>query len=168
MMADRAGVVMPQRVIDRARGDDGSMIPMIIMAFVVAATLISATTAAGSAFLAQRDLQSVCDGAALSGAEAIDFAATSTVSGTEPGSGDATGTAGYLPIGSVQRAVGDYVEQADRDGGVEVSAQSALADDLTVSVTCHSHPHIALGSLFGYGEGIDRSADSSARSALTR
>lgn len=143
---------------DRGWRDDGSMLPMILMALVVAATLVMVTTAAGSAFLAQRDLQSVCDGAALAGAQAVDFADLA-------GSRSRTGT-DFLPVDAVARAVTAYVAEANADGDSPVGASSDLTDDLTVETTCRSHPHIALGGTFGYGDGIDRTAHASARAAL--
>ncbi|MDQ6874954.1 MAG: pilus assembly protein TadG-related protein, partial [Actinomycetota bacterium] len=55
------------------RADDrGSITPLILVFFLVAALLVMGAAAAGSAFLAQRDLQAVCDGAAVRAANAVD------------------------------------------------------------------------------------------------
>ncbi len=140
------------------------MIPMIIMAFLVATTLIVATTAAGSAFLAQRDLQAVCDGAALAGAQALDFGSDRTV--TEQGAAGSGDRAEYVPVAAVQQAVDDYIGAANADGGARVGTETVVSNGITVSLTCHSHPSIALGRVVGHGDGIDRNAHASARAAV--
>jgi hypothetical protein len=124
------------------------MIPMIILCFTVAGLIITGSIAAGGAFLAQRDLESVCDGAAIAGAQALDRAAYygSGVSG------------GAYPLGDVQSKVDEYV---GRDGGGV--AAGASTDGRSVSVTCRETVHIPFGGVFGYGDGLDRQASADAR-----
>lgn len=128
----------------RPRGDDGSMIPMIIMAFVVAGLVVTGSIAAGSAFLAQRDVQSVCDGAAIAGAQALDpdryFGGTGAPGGT-------------YPLGPVQAAVSRY--QTEDDSG---AAMEAGLTGRSVVVRCEKTVHIPFGTVFGYGNGLDRIA----------
>jgi uncharacterized membrane protein len=131
------------------RGDRGSMIPMIILCFSVAGVIITGSIAAGGAFLAQRDLESVCDGAAIAGAQALDDVAYY-------GAG-APGVEAY-PLGDVQGRVDDYVA---RDGG-SVTA-GANTDGRSVSVTCRETAHVPFGRMFGYGGGLARQATADAR-----
>ena len=55
--------------------DRGTVLPLVLLSFLLAGLLVTAGTAASAAFLAQRDLAGVCDGAALAGAAALDRAA---------------------------------------------------------------------------------------------
>lgn len=55
----------------RVGGDRGTMIPMIMLCFLLAATFGCASIAASAAFLAQRDLAGACDGAAVAAANAV-------------------------------------------------------------------------------------------------
>ncbi len=120
---------------------------MIVLCFSIAGLIITGSIAAGGAFLAQRDLESVCDGAAIAGAQALDRAAYY-------GSGD---TQDAYPLGDVQAKVDDYVS---RDGG-SVDA-GASTDGRSVSVTCRETVHIPFGTVFGYGDGLDRRATADA------
>jgi hypothetical protein len=53
-------------------GDRGTVVPLVLLSVLLAGLLVTAGTAASAAFLAQRDLAGVCDGAALAGAAAVD------------------------------------------------------------------------------------------------
>lgn len=131
------------------------MIPMIIMAFAVAGLIITGSIAAGSAFLAQRDLQSVCDGAALAGAQVLAdgpyYAADR---------GPLTG----LPLGDVQQSVSQYAARDDSDDPVRMNA-AVEPDGITVQVQCRTHVDIPFQSVFRPG-GLDRRATADARSRL--
>ena len=59
----------------RLADDRGSTIPLILGCFVVAFLIVAGSVAAGDAFLQQRNLQSVCDGAAAAAATSADLAA---------------------------------------------------------------------------------------------
>ncbi|MGB9377651.1 MAG: pilus assembly protein TadG-related protein, partial [Mycobacteriales bacterium] len=82
------------------RAHRGSIAPLILVFFLIAILVVMGTVAAGSAFLEQRDLQSVCDGAAINATNALDEHATY---GGPPDQG-------ALPLSeaSVQAAVADY------------------------------------------------------------
>ena len=128
------------------------MIPMIIMAFIVGGLVIVGSVVAGAAFLAQRDLQSVCDGAAIAGAQALD----------DPDFyHNGVGSDSALPLGGVQQAVDTYAAQDDSHVGMIAS----VADDhVTVSVACSKTSHLTFGAVFGYGSGLDQHATAHARS----
>lgn len=133
--------------------DTGSMIPMIILAFSIAGLVITGSISAGSAFLAQRDLQSACDGAAIAGAQALGnqrYYHSSHLSD--------------LPLGNVQAAVDQYVaENAAVDRNVVRAAASVGQDGTTVTVRCAEHVDIPFQTVFSPG-GLDRDATASARS----
>ncbi len=74
----------------RLRGDRGTMIPMIMLCFLLAGTFGCASIAASAAFLAQRDLAGACDGAAIAAANAVsraDLGAVDTADLDTPGLG---------------------------------------------------------------------------------
>jgi hypothetical protein len=86
-------------VIRRLRCDDeGSLIPLILFYFVVAATLVLVVTDASKYYLARRSLQSAADGAALASAQSV--SSQGVYSGTDH---DA-----LLLDGDVCQAVADY------------------------------------------------------------
>jgi uncharacterized membrane protein len=136
----------------RIHGDEGSLIPMILMAFVVAGLLIVGSVVAGDAFLAQRDLQSECDGAAIAGAQALD----------DPDFyRNGVGSDQALPLGGVQDAVDKYAVE----DGSRVHMIASVADDhVTVGVACNKTAHITFGGVFGYGNGLNQRASAHARS----
>lgn len=133
-------------------GDAGTMIPMIMMCFVLAATFVCVSIAASAAFLAQRDLAGACDGAALAAANAFSRA-------------DAGRSDDSLPLSpeSVDAAVGEYaarLEQPDR------TSMRAETDGRVVTVSCRRTVRIPFGALLGHADGIDRAAVARARSPL--
>jgi uncharacterized membrane protein len=136
----------------RLRGDQGSLIPMILMAFVVAGLIIVGSVVAGDAFLTQRDLQSECDGAAIAGAQALD---DSDFYRNGVGSDQA------LPLGGVQQAVDRYAAE----DGSRVRMIATVGDDhVTVAVACTKTAHLTFGAVFGYGNGLRQHATAHARS----
>ena len=56
----------------RLSDDRGSTIPLILGFFLIGLLMVGGAVLASDAFTHQRDLQSVCDGAAIAGANAID------------------------------------------------------------------------------------------------
>jgi uncharacterized membrane protein len=60
---------MRARLASSCRGDEGSLIPLILFYFVVAATLVLVVADASKVYLARRSLQSAADGAALASAQ---------------------------------------------------------------------------------------------------
>ncbi|MDQ1721179.1 MAG: hypothetical protein QOI26_913 [Pseudonocardiales bacterium] len=106
---------------------------------------------ASDAFTQQRDLQSVCDGAAVAGANAIDGPAARTRQLT-----------GTLPLAAVQSAVQAYL--AADSGRIEVRVQAALsADGSTVLADCRVHTELAFAGIIGHPGGIDQHARSQAQ-----
>jgi uncharacterized membrane protein len=138
------------------REDRGSITPLILVFFLIAALLVMGTTSAGSAFLAQRDLQSVCDGAAVRATGAVD----------EGGAYHGPADLAALPLSdaSVQAAVGDYQSQGyPTDSTLSMSAST---DGQQVTVVCHRVVTIPFGAVFGKPTGLERTAASTARAPL--
>lgn len=142
------------------------MIPMIVLCFLVAGLFVTTSIAASAAFLAQRDLAGVCDGAAIAAANAfagheaspIPGSATSSAAGSEPDS---------LPLSeeSVAAAVARYRAHRRSDADRTLT-MSASTDGRVVTVTCQRRVHIPFGAVLGYGDGLDRTAVARARSPL--
>jgi hypothetical protein len=131
--------------------DRGSTIPLILGFFLIGLLMVAGAVLASDAFTKQRDLQSVCDGAAVAGANAIDGPAARTRE---------LRTA--LPLAAVQAAVEHYL--AADAGRAEVSVQAAVsADGSTVLADCRTHTHPAFARLIGHPDGIDQHARSEAR-----
>ncbi len=141
----------------RATPDDrGSITPLILLFFAIAALMVMGTTTAGSAFLAQRDLQAVCDGAAVRAADGVD----------EPEAYQGRTESSSLPLSddSVRAAVTDY--QFRGYSGDPTLSLAASTDGQRVSVTCRRVVHVPFGAVFGRGAGLPRTAQSSARAPL--
>jgi hypothetical protein len=138
--------------------DTGSSLPLALLGFLVSIFLVAGVTAASAAFLAQRDLQSDCDGAALAGASGIDLDATyrDPLSGAE-----------LLPLSDSEAALsaGKYASSATLGDATLVVSASVDADRVTV--VCTRVVNIPFGGLFGIGAGLERSTVSTARSPLS-
>lgn len=169
-------------------GDGGTVLPLVVVSFLMAGLMVTAGTAASAAFLAQRDLAGVCDGAALAGAAALDRAALSGAAGDgAPGDGAAgdgaagdgaagdravigreaaegSGAVAGLPVSAagVAVAVEDYRLRADRPG----LRLDPRTDGATVTVTCRRTVRIPFGAVLGKANGLDRSAIARARTTL--
>ena len=142
------------RLVRGLSDDRGSTIPLILGFFLIGLMMVAGAVMASDAFTQQRDLQSVCDGAAVSGANAIDgpAARTQELSAT-------------LPLAAVQAAVQNYLA-VDPDRGA-VSVQAAVsADGGTVLADCRSHTQLAFGGLLGHPDGIDQHARSQAQGVV--
>jgi hypothetical protein len=88
----------------RLAGDRGTMIPMIMLCFLLAGTFGCASIAASAAFLAQRDLAGACDGAAVAAANAASRAAVGTMPirlRRSPVGVDNAGVAGTPAVGTM-------------------------------------------------------------------
>lgn len=133
------------------RTDDGTVAPMILLFFLVAALMVMGASAAGSAFLAQRDLQSGCDAAALAAADALAPDAVYR--------GDRDLSAGLPLRSSTVNAAVARVAAGDAHG----MSVAATTDGRGVAVRCRSVARIAFGSVFGYSRGLPRTARSDAR-----
>ncbi|MEO7261765.1 MAG: pilus assembly protein TadG-related protein [Jatrophihabitantaceae bacterium] len=135
----------------RFADDRGSTIPLILGFFLIGLLMVASAVLASDAFTHQRDLQSVCDGAAVAGANAIDGPAARTRKLT-----------GTLPLAAAQAAVQGYL--AADSGRAEVSVQAALsADGGTVLADCRVHTHLAFAGLLGHPDGIEQHARSQAQ-----
>jgi hypothetical protein len=128
-------------------GDRGTTVPLIVLLVLLAGTLCTAVTAASAAFLAQRDLAGLCDGAAVAAA--------------------ATGRVGDGGIGLDPAAVTAGLERYR----TEVAADPSLVlhagtDGRTVTVRCHRTVRIPFGAVLGAPDGLDRTAVARARPVL--
>ena len=140
----------------RPGSDRGSTVPLILGLFLIAMLLVAGSVAAGDAFVQQRQLQDLCDGAAVAAASSADLD-----HGRHPSGGEVT----LLVLGAVQDAVQKY---RDRDPSrLDVEMQAVLSDDsTTVTVGCAETRSIAFGSWFGFGGGVEHRVTSTAQGRL--
>ncbi|MDT4939474.1 MAG: hypothetical protein QOG80_3145 [Pseudonocardiales bacterium] len=136
--------------------DRGSTIPLILGFVVVGMFTTAAAVAAGDAFVQQRGLQSVCDGAAAAAAAAA----------ADLGRGSGIGASGYLAFTAVQDAVDRYLAREPDRSSVRVQS-NVSPDRTTIALTCTETTHIAFGRAFGKGAGVHHVARSSARAPLS-
>ncbi len=140
----------------RPSGDGGSTIPLILGVFLIAMLMVAGSVAAGEAFVQQRDLQSVCDGAAAAAASSADVNSERRAGL----SGDS------LVLAGVQDAVDTYLGRDPSRSAVHVDA--ALSPDRqSVSLSCRSRSKIAFGAVFGKGAGVEHHTTSAARAPLS-
>jgi hypothetical protein len=127
------------------RSDAGTTVPLVLLCFLLAGTLVTATAAASAAFLAQRDLAARCDGAAVAAATAV------------------------VPTRSALRLEPDRVRaivaRHSAGPGPAMSA-TATTDGATVTVVCRRTVRIPFGAVLGHPDGLDRTAVARARSRL--
>jgi putative Flp pilus-assembly TadE/G-like protein len=135
--------------------DRGSTIPLILGFFVIAFMMVAGAVAAGDAFVQQRGLQDVCDGAAAAGAAGAANLDRATAVGDGPA----------LQFGDVQRVVDDYLARDPGRGGVRIHA-SLSRDARTLQLSCTETARIAFGAMFGKGGGIRHVATAAARAPL--
>jgi hypothetical protein len=145
----------PNPAPPRCTGDEGSTVPLILGFFLIALLFVGGTVALSDAVTKQRDLQSVCDGAAVAAANSARPDALH---------GNGTGV-DAIPLGNADDAVGRYL--ANDPGRSRMRATGRLsADSGTVELTCTQHVRLAFGGLIARSEGIDQTASASARSPL--
>jgi len=142
----------------RRRDDNGSTLPLVLLCFLVATVLVAGVTAASSAFLAQRDLQSDCDGAAIAAASGADLDSLYRGS-ARPGE--------TLPLApdEAELAVADY--EAALNGGFDADVALDGEGGERVTVSCRRVVAVPFGRLFGVGGGLERSTVSTARSPFS-
>ena len=135
-------------------GDRGSTIPLILGFFLVALLVVGGSVALADAFVQQRDLQDVCDGAAAAAAaSALDLGRAGGV-GTDQ-------NAAFADPSSVETAVGRYLAR-DPDRRT-VTVRAVLSPDrTTLTLHCAQRRTLALGANFG-APTINHTATSSAR-----
>jgi uncharacterized membrane protein len=136
--------------------DQGSTLPLVLGFFLVALLMIAGSVAAGDAFVQQRGLQDVCDGAA----------AAAAASGVDLGRGGALQHEQALQFGDVQRAVDGYLARDPSRHSVQVSA-ALSADARTLTLTCVQTERIVFGAMFGKGDGVHHRVTSSARAPVS-
>jgi uncharacterized membrane protein len=134
--------------------DRGSTIPLILGFFLIAFLVVAGAVALGDAFVDQRDLQDVCDGAAA--------AAAASAADLDRARGLTTG--GSLRFADVESAVAAYLA---RDAGRrEVHVGATLSDRGTrITLTCEQTMPLAFGAFFGRAS-VHHTAISSARAAV--
>jgi uncharacterized membrane protein len=141
---------------NRTRDDRGSTLPLILGFFLIALTMIAGSVAAGDAFVQQRGLQDVCDGAATAAA----------ASGVDLGRGGALESEHALQFGDVRTAVLQYLARDPSRHSVHVN--TALSTDAeTLTLTCEQTEQIAFGAMFGKAGGVRHVVTSSARAPLS-
>lgn len=136
--------------------DRGSTIPLILGFFILALLMTAGAVAAGQAFVQQRDLQDVCDGAAAAGAAA----------GADINRGVPIGSAGSLRFANVQQVVDDYLARDPSRNSVRITA-GLSADARTLRLRCTQTLQIAFGAVFGRAAGVQHVATSSAQAPLS-
>lgn len=136
-------------------GDRGSTIPLILGFFLIALIVVAGAVAAGDAFVQQRGLQSVCDGAAV--------AAAASAADLERSGG--VGDGASLRFAGVRQAVDGYLARDAGRSGVRVSAALSV-DARTLTLTCTETTTIAFGALFGKGNGVRHTVTSAARAPI--
>lgn len=139
----------------RTKDDRGTTIPLILGFFIVALITVAGAVAAGDAFVQQRGLQDVCDGAAAAGA----------AGGANLDRGAALASGPALQFGDVQRVVDDYLARDPGRHAVQIQARLS-ADARTLQLTCTETSPIAFGAMFGRGGGVRHVATSAARAPL--
>jgi hypothetical protein len=136
--------------------DRGSTIPLILGFFLIAAMVVAGSISLGDAFLQQRDLQDLCDGAAS--------AAAAAAVQLERGVGAAD--AQSLPFGDVQPVVSAYLARDAQRRGVQVRA-TLSNDRRRLTLTCEQTRSLVFGALFGRPR-LRHVVTSSARAAVLR
>lgn len=140
----------PVRTPSGHQRDAGSVTPLIIGMTVCLLILSMGVTAAGSAFLAGRRLQNLCDGAATAAVGAVDRQRYAS-----------EGAGRILPLsGAAGQRVREYLELR----GADVRATARVVDG-AVTVSCSNEAPITFGFLVG-SPTIPRFATSTARPTL--
>ena len=134
--------------------DRGSTVPLILGFFLIALLLVAGAVALGDAFVDQRNLQDVCDGAAA--------AAAASAADLDRERGVTTG--GSLRFTDVESAVGTYLSRDAARRDVHVRA-ALSADGTRITLTCEQTMSLALGGFFGRAN-VRHTATSSARAAV--
>lgn len=140
--------------MNRVRDDRGSVTPLILGFFLIGLLVVAGAVLASDAFTKQRDLQSVCDGAAIAAANALDTGAARTQT-----------LSGAVPLAGVQQASAAYLARDPDRAAVTIRA-SLSADGQAVLADCRQRTKLAFGALIGRGNGVEEHATASARGSL--
>lgn len=136
--------------------DRGSTLPLVLGFFLIAVVMIAGAVAAGDAYVQQRGLQDMCDGAA----------AAAAASAVDVGRGGDLAVEPSLRFSDVQTTVADYLARDPSRRGVRVAEQLS-ADGRELTLTCEQTETIAFGAIFGRGHGVHHRVTSSVRSYLS-
>ena len=137
------------------RPDRGSTLPLILGFFLIALLVVAGGVAASDAFVQQRELQGVCDGAAAAAAAGAGDIARGDV-----------GDGRFLHFANVQDAVAAYVARDPSRSGIHITG-AISPDGTTIRLTCEQTTPIAFGAMFGKGGGVHHVAHASARAPLS-
>lgn len=138
----------------RVRREDGSTIPLILGFFLIAVLVVAASVTLGQAFVQQRDLQDVCDGAA----------AAAAASAADLDRSGAVAAGNSLQFDNVEAVVTAYLARDPARRGVQVNAMLS-ADRRRVTLTCAQTRSLAFGGLVGRAR-MRHVATSTARAAV--
>jgi len=134
--------------------DRGSTIPLILGFFLIALMMVAGSIALGDAFVQQRNLQDICDGAAAA-------AAASAADLDRKGGLAADGS---LRFAEVERVVGRYLARDPGRRSVHVNTVLSI-DRERITLTCRQTTSLVFGALFGRVH-AQHTATSSARAAV--
>jgi hypothetical protein len=169
------------------RRDRGSTIPLILGFVIVAFFLVAGAVALGDAFVQQRDLQDVCDGAAAAAAAAaveVQRGGAGTqgpdaqgpdaqgpdAQGPDAQGPDAQGPDAQgpdaLPFAAerLEPVIATYLRGDPDRSGVQVRTELS-SDALTLTLRCTEHRSLAFGAIFGQDE-ITHNTTSSTRAEV--
>jgi len=138
------------------RPERGSIVPFVLLSFGIALLMVCGGITASAAFLAQRDVQSLCDGAAVAAANAAD-------EGQYFGSGGQDAVP--LSQQSVSAAISDHLAAAT-DPSSALTSWSAATDGRSVEVVCSRFVALPFAEIFLGGRELERTATASARSPV--
>lgn len=162
-------------------GDGGTVIPLLVVGFLLAVTLLAASTAGAAALVARRRLAADCDAAALAGAAALDR--TALTAGTPPDPAGSlpdpaeslppggSGTTEPLPPGASGPTVPLGLDPVAVLAAVRGAAESGTevrptTDGVTVTVHCRRIAAVPFGAVLGRPHGIERTAVSRAQTRI--
>lgn len=137
--------------------DRGTVIPLITGFAAIAILLVMGVTAASVAFLAQRDLENACDGAAIAAAQEIDPRRV-YVEGLQADDDL------ELLLSDAQAAAGTYLA-ADPEPPTLTDVALLPAGE-GVTVRCSSVVRLPFGGVYGYPNGLPRTATANATSPV--
>lgn len=138
----------------RPSSDAGSTIPLILGFFLIALLMVAGSVALGQAFVQQRNLQDVCDGAA----------AAAAASAADLDRSGAVATANSLQFAGARAEVAAYMARDPERRGVHIRVVLS-ADRRRLTLFCAQTMPLALGGLFGRAQ-VHHTATSSARAAV--
>jgi hypothetical protein len=140
----------------RASRDAGSTLPLILGFFLVALMVVAGSVAASDAFVQQRGLQDVCDGAAA--------AAAAGAGDVDRGGGFASSS--ELRFADARELIARYLGRDHSRSDVHAVIDRS-PDARTIALTCTQTTRIAFGSMFGKGDGVRHVVHSSAQAPLS-